>query len=151
VVLFENALTEREAFAIQTLERCVREIFDHKEPFYEVRAFGEDDTISSYGLYNEDGGNYCTFLNGLLQMYLPGVAATISQIIQTAYDELEWSEDLEMPSPDTLGVRTAEFLRYQTAGKVRRRWMLRVLGPFYVGAALPWIFTHHLHTTAWSA
>ena len=114
----ENVLTEQEAHAIESLEQCVRETFGHEMPFYEVRAFGEDTEQPTYGLYNVDGGNYCTFLNGLLQMYLPGVAATITHTIQTAYEELDWGGILDLPSPDSLGLRTAEFLRYRTTGKL---------------------------------
>lgn len=86
-------------------------------PIYEVREFGEDEDVSTYGLYNVDGGNYCTFLNGLLQMYLPGVAATVTNIVQTAFEGLEWNR-LGAPPPNQLGIRTAEFLRYSTKGKL---------------------------------
>lgn len=86
--------------------------------FSEVREFGEDGDEDAYGLYNVAGGNYCTFLQGLIQMHIPGVAATIMHILQTAYDENKWGESLGYPPPNTLGIRTAEFLRYRKTGKL---------------------------------
>ena len=112
--MIANALSEQEAFAIAALEQCSRETFEHKMPFYQVRGFGEDKN----DVYANDGGNYCSFLQGLVQLYLPGVAATLSGIVRYAYHELDWAEQHGSPEPNSLGIRTAEFLRYQSSGKL---------------------------------
>ena len=93
-------------------------IFEHDRRFYEAREFGDDETAESHGMFNEDGGNYVTFLNGLVQIYLPGVAATTANVVQKAYDESNWGIRREMPSPSELGVHSAEFLQYRTNGKL---------------------------------
>mmetsp|Transcript_4440 Transcript_4440/g.8178 ORF Transcript_4440/g.8178 Transcript_4440/m.8178 type:complete len:366 (+) Transcript_4440:159-1256(+) len=117
---FANAFTEQEAYAVEALAQCIQEIMSREAPFYDDRAFGEDETEEAYGMYNEKGGNYCTYLQGLLQLYLPGVAATIYNVITHAVTNENWAseEGLKMIRPDKLGIRTAEFLDYKTTGKL---------------------------------
>lgn len=118
IVVLSDVLTEQEAFGIEALEKCVRDISEHDGRFYEAREFGDDETATTYGMYNAEGGNYCTFLNGLIQVYLPGVAAATSHALQKAFDESKWDEQRGKPSPDTLGIHSAEFLKYRTSGKL---------------------------------
>ena len=118
VVILSDVLTEHEAFAIQALEQCVRETFPNDTRFYEAREFGANQTAPSYGMYRADGGNYCTFLNGLIQTYLPGVAAATFQAVQFAYEQSQWNTQQHFPPPSSLGVHSAEFLQYKTNGKL---------------------------------
>ena len=112
----ENALTEQEAFGIEALSQCVRDVLPNRLPFYEVREFGKE-SDEAYGMYKEMGGNYVTYLQGLLQQYLPGAAAAIYHAVQTAYYDADWAE-LGFPPPEELGVRTAEYLAYKRSGKL---------------------------------
>ncbi len=57
---FANAFTEQEAYAVEALSQCIQEVMSWEAPFYDDRAFGEDETEETYGMYNEKGGNYCT-------------------------------------------------------------------------------------------
>eukprot|EP00977_Amphora_coffeiformis_P012229 scaffold3028_cov174-Amphora_coffeaeformis.AAC.1 len=118
LVVLSDALTEQEAFGIEALENCVRDISGNDKRFYEAREFGEDESAATFGMYREDGGNYCTFLNGLLQIYLPGVAASTSRVLQKAFNDSRWAETRDKPSPDTLGIHSVEFLKYRTTGKL---------------------------------
>jgi len=118
LVVLSDALTEQEAFGIEALEECVRDISGNDKRFYEAREFGEDESAPTFGMYNKEGGNYCTFLNGLLQIYLPGVAASTSRVLQKAFNDSNWAETRDKPSPDTLGIHSAEFLKYRTTGKL---------------------------------
>ena len=112
----ENALSEQEAFGLEALSDCVRKLLPNELPFYEVREFG-DKQSEEYGIYNVQGGNYVTYLQGLLQQYLPGVTSSIYNAVQTAYYDAAWNE-LGFPAPEELGVRTAEFLHYKKTGKL---------------------------------
>lgn len=116
-MVLSDVLTEQEAFGIEALEKCVRQVFANDPRFYEAREFGND-TAPSYGMFRDDGGNYCTFLNGLIQTYLPGVAAATFQAIQLAYEQLQWRARQNLPPPASLGVHSAEFLQYKTNGKL---------------------------------
>ena len=116
--MIENALTEQQAFALQALADCVRQILPAELPFFEAREFGDgyvDPT--EYGMYNVQGGNYVNFLQGLLQRYLPGVAASIYAAAQMAYYDRNW-EAIGFPPPFSLGIRTAEYLHYKRTGKL---------------------------------
>lgn len=119
LVMIENALTEQEAYGLEALSDCVRKILPKELPFYEAREFGDEsiDNDTTFGMYNEQGGNYVTFLQGLLQEYLPGVAASIYAAVQIAYHGGDW-EELEFPQPESLGIRTAEYLHYKRTGKL---------------------------------
>lgn len=114
LVTLSNAFTEQEAFAVEALSECIQEVLPPNTPFHEIRAFGENETTD---VYNPQGGNYCTFVNGLLQLYLPGVAATIYGVIEYVVEDLDWTA-LDMYHPRELGIRTAEFLKYKKTGKL---------------------------------
>ena len=116
IVVLSDVLTEQEALGLEVLDRCVRGTFPGDKRFYEAREFGNE-TAGSYGMYNEDGGNYCTFLNGLLQTYLPGVAAATYQAVQLAYQHSQWSKR-GLPPPHQLGIHSAEFLQYRRNGRL---------------------------------
>ena len=115
-MMIENALSEQEAFGLEALSDCVRKLLPNELPFYEVREFGEEES-EKYGIYNVQGGNFVTYLQGLLQQYLPGVTASIYNAIQMAYEVTDWS-DLGFPAPEELGIRTAEFLHYKQTGQL---------------------------------
>lgn len=57
------------------------------------------------------------YLSGLLTILLPGVAASIFNAMTTAYNDLDWHHT-GVPNPDTLGLRTAEFLEYHKTGRL---------------------------------
>lgn len=115
-----NAFSEQEAYGLESLAKCVQAVLPQELPFYEVRAFGEDETSETYGMYKKDGGNYCTYVAGLLQEYLPGVASTIYRVLQMTYDKNEWIDDSGrvLPPPNSLGLRTAEHLEYHRKGRL---------------------------------
>lgn len=117
-MVLSDAFTAQEAFGVEELEQCVRSVFPHDKRFYEAREFGDDETAATHGMYNDDGGNYCTFLNGLVQIYLPGVAATTYQVVQQAYDQSKWGTSRDLSPPSDLGVHSAEFLQYRKNGKL---------------------------------
>lgn len=62
--------------------------------------------------------NFVTFLNGLVEMYLPGVVASTFHAFQLAYDKNDWGERQGFPSPNNMGVHSAEFLSYRTRGRL---------------------------------
>lgn len=116
LIVIQNAVSEQEAYGIEALSKCIMENLPKELPFFEERAFG-DTTDEAHGLYNELGGNYVTFLQGLLQQYLPGVTASIYTAVHMAYMFGEW-DDLGFPPVDDLGLRTAEHLRYKQSGRL---------------------------------
>lgn len=70
-----NALTPHQAVAVQTLAACTRK---RSRGHYEHRSF------------DSDGGNDVTFLNTLLQIFLPRVAATLQKTAELAYETAQW-------------------------------------------------------------
>jgi hypothetical protein len=94
------ALTEWEIVQIQTLAQCVREHLSDAGQFV-VRSFGE-----------EKGGNDCTYLAPLLQVFLPDVAEQVVSIACLAWEAAEWEKD-GYPNPKSLGIRTSEHLSYK--------------------------------------
>lgn len=67
IVILSDVLTEQEAFGVEALEKCTREIFDHGKDFYEAREFGDASfyeasesgmnvTSEVFGMYSEAGG-----------------------------------------------------------------------------------------------
>ena len=119
-----NVLTKEEVLAIETLSHCIQEQYYNNTWFVEERVFEINN--GQQGLY-EHGGNYVTFLSGFLQLYLPGVAASLVGAIRMAHEECNWdgyhkSDDPEnefyLPDPDTLGIRTAEYLEYRDRGRL---------------------------------
>jgi hypothetical protein len=117
IVVLSDVLSEQEAFGLEVLDECVRKTFRRDERFYEAREFGNE-TESSYGMFNDDGGNYVTYLNGLLQKYLPGVAAATYKAVQLAYDQSGWGPKRNLSSPNELGVHSAEYLKYSSRGRL---------------------------------
>jgi hypothetical protein len=57
------------------------------------------------------GGNEVTFLNIILQLFLPHVADTLQRTAELAFREAQW-QAAGYPSPGTLGLRTTEYLSY---------------------------------------
>jgi hypothetical protein len=112
-----DAFSEQEAYGVEALAFCVRLLLPKDLPFYEVRAFGSDESDPDHGMYKTKGGNFCSFLQGLLQLYLPGVAATIYNVVDAAYEEANW-EEMGFPSPYELGLRTTEYLSYKQSGSL---------------------------------
>eukprot|EP00977_Amphora_coffeiformis_P012231 scaffold3028_cov174-Amphora_coffeaeformis.AAC.3 len=115
-MMVENALSEQEAFGLEALSDCVRKLLPNEMPWFEVREFGDEES-EKYGIYNVQGGNFVTYLQGLLQQYLPGVAASIYHAIQIVYEEADWNE-AGIPAPEELGIRTAEYLHYKKTGQL---------------------------------
>lgn len=118
IVILSDVFTEQEAYGVEALDQCIREIFDNDTRFYKAREFGSNQTAPSYGMFRDDGGNYCTFLNGLVQTYLPGVTAATFAAVQFAYEQSQWTTRQNLPPPISLGVHSAEFLQYRTNGKL---------------------------------
>lgn len=112
--MVENAVSEQEAFGIEALAHCVNKLLPQDFPWFEERAFGNEDS-KKYGMYNPQGGNYCNYMAGLLQQYLPGVAASIYNAVEMAYYNADWAS-MGFPPPEDLGIRTAEYLRYKSSG-----------------------------------
>lgn len=127
LVTVRNALTGCEAEWLESFVACMHEQLPLDMPFYRERAFG-DENEPEYGLYNDGGGNYVTFLTGLMQKYLPGIVHSLYQAVTAAYDLAEWGRSIsdhhpatqgaQWPHPMSLGLRTAEYLKYHTAGRL---------------------------------
>jgi hypothetical protein len=64
IVMVRNALTEQEAYGVEALVTCMQKLLPNDLPFYEERAFGHVDD-EDHGLYSGDGGNFCTFVQGM--------------------------------------------------------------------------------------
>ena len=118
----------------------------HQMPFYQEQAFGEDETAPAYGLYQAQGGNHVHILAGLMQRYLPGVVHSLYRAFEADYTHAEWGHSrtfgrhknmyhhppekegsttnrtttttTALPHPTTLGIRTMEYLQYQTLGRL---------------------------------
>ena len=117
IMILEHALSPNEVLAIKTLGTCVYQILPHEWPHYQQRT-----NIGTNVEYTEKGAHYCTYLQGLLQTFVPGVAASLYAAVRTAYDLGQWQDQeylgQRFPSPDELGIRTAEYLTYQTQHRV---------------------------------
>mmetsp|Transcript_33696 Transcript_33696/g.51680 ORF Transcript_33696/g.51680 Transcript_33696/m.51680 type:complete len:281 (+) Transcript_33696:3-845(+) len=112
LVTIANALIPQEAFALKTLSSCMREIFPRKLPYFKKRSFGKEENE-----HYLDSGNICTYMTGFLQIYIPGVAAQVIDIITKAWHKAGWSGEGK-PNPNTLGFRTIEHLLYETSGSL---------------------------------
>ena len=101
-IVFElaNALSEYEARSIQVLAQCVRDIAE--ENFY-------------HRTFVSGGGNDVTYLNFVLQKFLPGVASQLSTIIHMVHNATGTLKHPPrfFPHPSTLGIRTSEHLSYR--------------------------------------
>jgi hypothetical protein len=115
-VLFRNAMTEQEVFGLRSLQACMQKYLPQDNPWWEYREFGydaENDVI---------GGNEVTFVQGMIQIFVPGIAATLYRNFRMAYEEGNWAKhgflNLGYPPPNSLGIRTAEALEYRDAGRL---------------------------------
>ena len=90
IVMLENIWTECEAVWLQALVDCMHQHVPLSPLFYEERAFGNPKKKDTYGLYKEKGGNYVTYLTGVLHRFLPGVAHSLYQAMTLAYEYAHW-------------------------------------------------------------
>ena len=132
----DNALTEQEAFGIQALVQCMHSILpmehnskayrknykskEYHKKFYKRKNFGLQPQDRHDPRYGYDSGNTVTYVHGLLQIYLPGIASTLYRMIDMAYQKAVWdqyrddNDELVFPPPYSCGIRTAEFLEYNS-------------------------------------
>jgi hypothetical protein len=97
-----NAITPSQVKAVKHLAACTREFFPKSR--FEHRNFEH-----AYG----GGGNDCTFVNILLQIFLPEVYENVVNIAQLAYETAGWGEQLDLRPPSKCGLRTSEYLNYE--------------------------------------
>lgn len=101
-IVFElvNALSEHEARSIQVLAQCVRDI---------------SDVHFLHSKFGSGGGNDVTYMNFVLQKFLPGVASQLSTIIHMVHNATGTLNNPPrfFPHPSTLGIRTSEHLSYR--------------------------------------
>jgi hypothetical protein len=95
-----NAITPSQVQAVKRLSACTRRYFPKSR--FEHRDFGE----------NVTGGNDCTFLNILLQIFLPDVFENVVNIAELAYETAGWGKQLRLLQPSKCGLRTSEYLNY---------------------------------------
>jgi hypothetical protein len=81
-------------------------------PFFEEREFGNEE--EKKGLYDGYGGNIVNYLTGMVQLYLPGVASSSFRAVTAAHHYAEW----DVPKPNLLGMRCAEYLSYHKKGRL---------------------------------
>ena len=103
-------------------------------PHYEERLFDvglDEDRGEIAGLYDY-GGNIVTSMQGIIQLYLPGVAASTHKAVRLAYEKANWGNktggsqfrsqfspsSAGWPSPDKLGLRAGEYLEYNHTGRL---------------------------------
>ena len=94
-----SALSEHDVATVRSLSTCIRESHIGKSQF-ENRSFGDG-----------KGGNDCTYLAPLLQVFRYDVAAKVIDIVRLAWKAGSW-EDTGYPDPLSLGIRTSEHLSY---------------------------------------
>ena len=94
-----NAITKDQAYAVSALARCTRKYVGDNN--FQKRDF------------DSGGGNDCTYIHMLLQLFLPSVAARIQRVNQLAYREVGWVHNGTLRAPETLGLRTSEYLSYK--------------------------------------
>jgi hypothetical protein len=97
LVEIQSAISPEQAAAVKALAKCAREYVPH---YLEHRDF------------ESAGGNDVTFMNIILQLFLPQVAATLQQTAELAFREAQW-QAADYPPPGTLGLRTTEYLSYR--------------------------------------
>lgn len=134
LVVVNNVFTEQEAFGLESLVNCMHEHLGKELPHYEERPFvdGFDESSEEVpGLY-EFGGNILTSVQGMVQLYLPGVAASTHKAIRLAYENANWRDkdggskyryqnsptETGWPDPDRLGLRAVEHLKYNNTGRL---------------------------------
>ena len=95
-----NAIRPSQVESIKRLAACTRIYFP--ESRFEHRGFDVAD----------GGGNDCTFVNILLQIFLPDVFENVVNITEMAYKKAGWGEQLQLRPPNKCGLRTSEYLNY---------------------------------------
>ena len=103
LVEISNAITPSQAQSVKDLASCTRQYFP---PRFDERAFEDS-----------GGGNDVTFINILLQLFLPDVATSMDYVTKMAYDHAEWGRLRtltlpNLPEPSDCGLRTSEYLDY---------------------------------------
>jgi len=93
-----NAISPEQAEAIKDLAACTQEYFP--------------DTRLEHRDFGSGGGNDCTFVNTLLQLFLPQVYKNVVRIAEMGYEEAGWGEQLKLKPPSKCGLRTSEYLNY---------------------------------------
>ena len=104
IVLVQDVLTETELVALEVLSECAYDNLNHAWPYYQRRT-----NIGNGVEYTEKGAHECVYLVGLLQRFVPGVCAALSKGVRVAFPH---------QSDHLLGIRTAEYLRYEQHNKV---------------------------------
>jgi len=95
-----NAITPSQVESVKRLAACTKLYFP--ESRFDHREF----TMSG-------GGNDCTFMNILLQIFSPEVFENVINIAKLAYKKAGWGEQLRLRPPHMCGLRTAEYLNYK--------------------------------------
>ncbi|KAL7501132.1 hypothetical protein ACHAWT_010883 [Skeletonema menzelii] len=95
-----NAITPSQVESVKRLAACTRQYFP--ESRFEHRGFDLAD----------GGGNDCTYLNILLQIFLPDVYENVVNITEMAYKKAGWGEQLQLLPRNKCGLRTSEYLNY---------------------------------------
>lgn len=100
LVEISNAISPTQAKAIEQLASCTRLYM--KSSRFEQREFGET-----------TGGNDCTYINILLQLFLPEVYKNVVAVTEMAYKAAGWDKTNIMV-PSKCGLRTSEHLKYDS-------------------------------------
>jgi len=99
LVEISNAISPTQAQAVKDLASCTRRYFPTR---FDERLFEDS-----------GGGNDVTFINILLQLFLPDLKISMDYVTKMAYDHTEWgSKQTNLPEPSTCGLRTSEYLDY---------------------------------------
>lgn len=100
LVEIANAISPTQAQAVKDLASCTGKYFPSR---FDERVFEDS-----------GGGNEVTFINILLQLFLPDLALSMDYVTKMAYDHAEWgsSKQTNLPEPSTCGLRTSEYLDY---------------------------------------
>jgi hypothetical protein len=109
VVLMSNVLTETELVALESLGDCAYQILPKEWPHYQRRT-----DIGTGAQYTEHGAHECVYLQGLLQLFAPGVVASLTRAVHHAN---LGTRQLSSKGP-SLGIRTAEYLLYGIENQV---------------------------------
>lgn len=115
--MVQNVLTEQEAFGLESLAACMHIYLPKEIPFYEINLINpgnvEGENLGLYGY----GGNTITLIQGMLQLYLPSVTASVHRALRLAYKKANWGV-YGWPDPDQLGLHTAEYMEYSHNGRI---------------------------------
>ena len=97
LVELANAISASHVRYIQDLASCTRQYFP-------------DTRLEHRNFEDSGGGNDVTFINILLQLFLPEVYDTVVRVTELAYKEAGWGTQLGLRPPSKCGLRTAEHL-----------------------------------------